>query len=197
LNKKIFIMHNTCMKRIIFYSILIFIFSCFIGFFYSRIWKTNNDELSKQMNNVNELNIVTETFSNEEKISFNSTFAIKKYYDECGHVEVNYSELPTELINLSKTEVEQLYSDWNVEEFSSNNVILSQEEDSICNEHYVVKLSDNNVDIYHLEQDGEEKLYKTTNVIKEYLTQEDINNLENGIYVYGKENINSVIEDFE
>ncbi len=31
----------------------------------------------------------------------------------------------------------------------------------------------------------------------DYLTSEDIANLKDGIYVYGKENISSVIEDFE
>ena len=46
------------MKRIVYYSILIFIFSCLIGFLYARIWKSNNEEISK------ETNIVSAFFAN-------------------------------------------------------------------------------------------------------------------------------------
>lgn len=185
------------MKRVIFYSILIFMFSILIGFLYARIWKTNNNDVALDSNVVVDNTLVAETYSSEEKLSFNSTFALKKYYDECDHFEFNYSELPKELVNLSKSEIEELYSDWDVEEFSSSGVVLCKEEDNICNDHYVLKLNDDSIDVYHLEQDGEESLYKSTNIIKEYLTQDDISNLKSGIYVYGKGNINSVIEDFE
>lgn len=185
------------MKKFLFYSILIFIFSCLIGFLYARIWKSNNEDIAKNSNISNEINLITETYSNEEKVSFNSSFALKKYYDGCGHIELNYAELPIELVNLSKEEIEELYSDWKVEEFNSNSVVLAQEKDCICNEHYVLKMSEEEVDIYHLEQNGDERLYKETDICKDYLTNEDISNLQNGIYIYGKENINSVIEDFE
>lgn len=185
------------MKRVIYYSILIFIFSCFIGFFYARIWKTNNNDIAIEENIVSSNTLITETNWSEEKLSFNSTFALKKYYDECGHFEFNYSELPKELVNLTQKEIEDLYQEWSVEEFSSSGVVLAKQEDKICNDHYVIKLNDDNVDVYHLEQNGDESLYKSTNIIKEYLTQDDISNLKTGIYVYGKGNINSVIEDFE
>lgn len=40
-------------------------------------------------------------------------------------------------------------------------------------------------------------MYTSTGITKDYLTPEDISNLQKGIYVYGKENINLAIEDFE
>lgn len=140
------------MKRIIYYSILIFIFSCFTGFFYARLWKNNNENFATE--NITEAsNTVAETLAIEEKVSFNSSFAIKKYYDECGHYEINYSELPNELINLTKTEVENLFPEWEVEEFSSNGVMLAKRETNICNEHYVLKMNDDEVDVFHIEKD--------------------------------------------
>ncbi len=184
------------MKRIVYYSILIFIFSCLTGFLYARIWKSNNEEISKETNIISQ-NLIAETSSNEEKVSFNSSFALKKYYDICGHEEINYAELPTELVNLTKKEIEELYSEWEVEEFSSNSIMLSQENNSICNGHYVLKLDDDTVDVYHINSNGEEELYQVTGIYMDYLTSEDIANLKDGIYIYGKENISSVIEDFE
>lgn len=184
------------MKKIIFYGILIFAFSAGIGFFYSSLWKKDN--ISKLDNdNFNNIGNVAETSSElEEKISYNASFALKKYYT-CGHFKFNYSELPTELVNLNKAEVEKIYPNWNVEEFSSNNIVLSKNIDNICDEHYVLKLDDNNINVYHLESQSDMKLYQETNITKEYLTSEDINNLEKGIYVFGSSNVNLAIEDFE
>ena len=48
------------------------------------------------------------------------------------------------------------------------------------------KLDENNI-----------KLYKETEIAKEYLTQDDIQKLEIGILVYGRGQLNSIIEDFE
>lgn len=185
------------MKRIFFYSMLIFVFSIGIGYFYSSLWKKENMS-ALESNMVNNLNNVKETSSVvDEKVSYSATFALKKCYNECGHFKFNYSELPVEIINLTKSELQDMYPDWNIEEFSSNHIVLSQNIDKICDEHYVLKLDDNNINIYHLEDKDNAKLYKKTDITKDYLTSEDINNLEQGIYVYGINNLNSAIEDFE
>ncbi len=184
------------MRKILFYSVLIFVFSIGIGYYYSSLWKKENiSSIDESQTNI--LNTATETASVEEKVSYNASFALKKYYNECGHFKFNYSELPPEAINLSKTELQDLYPEWTVEEFSSNNIVLAQNLDNICDEHYVLKLDDENVEVYHIESDEHLKLYKSTDISKEYLTSDDINNLEDGIYVYGIANLNSAIEDFE
>lgn len=183
------------MKRVIFYGILIFIVSIGIGYYYSSLWKNGNEGVAYQNNSKEEG--VTETVSTEEKVAYNATFGIKKYYNECGHFKFQYSELPKELVNLSKTEIENLYADWNVEEFNSNNIVLSKKIDGFCDEHYILKLGEDNIEIYRAIGEGKTKFYKSTNISKEYLTSTDINNLTEGIYVYGSGNLNSAIEDFE
>lgn len=184
------------MRKIIFFGILIFIFSIGTGYFYSVLWKNGGNNIAYE--NLNNENKVEETASQEEKISYNASFALKKYYNECGHFKFQYSELPQEIVNLTKIEIEKNYPEWNVEEFSSNNLVLSKTIDNICDEHYVLKIDEvDNIVVYHIGFEGEEELYKNTNISKEYLTSTDINNLESGIYVYGIENLNSAIEDFE
>lgn len=187
------------MKRIIFYGLLIFIFSIGIGYYYSSIWKQNRDDIAIEYIETNEenLNETVETSQVEEKISHNAEFALKKYYDECGHFSFQYAELPNELINLTRNQVEELYTEWEVEEFSSNSLVLSQEINSICNEHYLVKLGNSNVEIYQVKNNGNLSLYKETDISKEYLTEDDILNLEKGVLVYGNGKLNSILEDFE
>ena len=101
------------------------------------------------------------------------------------------------MINSTRLDVEKSYPEWEIEEFSSKNLVLSQKIDNLCDEHYVIKIGDDdNIAVYHITDTGEE-LYKNTNISKEYLTSTDIDNLEKGIYVYGIGNLNSAIEDFE
>ena len=76
-------------------------------------------------------------------------------------------------------------------------MVLSQDVDGYCDEHYVLKLGDDNIEVYKLLEKNKTKLYKDTNISKEYLTTEDFNSLREGIYVYGIKNLNSAIEDFE
>ena len=45
--------------------------------------------------------------------------------------------------------------------------------------------------------DGTETLYEKTNISSEYLTETDLINMQDGLEIYGKEELNQVIEDFE
>ena len=188
------------MKRIFYYGLLIFIFSFGIGYYYSSIWKQNKDNIAVEYVAQNEIvfnQATLETAQTEEKISYNAEFALKKYYDECGHFTFQYAELPPELINMTKSDIEELYTEWEVEEFASNSLVLCQEVNSICDEHFLVKLGESNVEIYQVGNGGALSLYRETDISKEYLTSEDVTSLENGIMVYGTGKLNSTIEDFE
>ena len=182
------------MRRIIFFGILIFVFSIGIGYYYSALWKNGENDIAYE--NTNEKEVIKETSSQEEKISYDATFALKKYY-KCGHFKFQYAELPKEMINSTRLDIEKSYPEWEIEEFSSKNLVLSQKIDNLCDEHYVIKIGDDdNKEKKNITDTGEE-LYKNTNISKEYLTSTDIDNLEKGIYVYGIGNLNSAIEDFE
>lgn len=188
------------MKKILYYGFWVFIVSAIASFYYVSVWKNNRDNIAIEylLNNETSINEVTiETGQVEEKISYDAKFALKKYYDECGHFTFQYSELPQELVNLSRKEIEETYSEWAIEEFSSESLVLSQEINNICNEHYFIKLGDNNVEIYQVGNGGSLNLYRETDISKEYLTTEDIGVLENGMLIYGNEKLNSIIEDFE
>lgn len=215
------------MKRTIFYGILIFIFSMGVGFLFSKMWvnqkmadanlKVVGDEIQYLNSSItNQLSLSNSNFSlttnsanfsnsldtistasTEEKVSPNAEFALKKYYNECGHFKFEYAKLPEELVNLTKEEVEDFYDDWEVEEFSANKIVLVKEISSLCDEHFIIKLGEKYVQIFHLESDGNLVLYKTTDISRDYLPAEDISKLEQGMYVFGEGKLNSIIEDFE
>ena len=75
--------------------------------------------------------------------------------------------------------------------------MLSQNLEGYCDDHYVLKIGDENIEVFKQISKDREEFYKDTNISKEYLTASDLNKLEEGIYVYGFKNLNSAIEDFE
>lgn len=184
------------MKRIIVYSIIIFVFSIGIGYYYSKLWKENNATSNEIISSEIE-NVVETTATIEEKISYDANLILKKYYNECGHCKLNSVELPKEFVNLTKKEIEESYPEWKVEEFSPKNVVIAQSIDRICDDHYVLKLGKENIEIYKMLEAEDFKLLTETNISKEYLTDRDIKELEEGIFVFGISNLNSALEDFE
>ena len=102
-----------------------------------------------------------------------------------------------ELVNLSKSEIEKMYPDWKVENYSNNNIVLSQNIEGFCEDHYVLKIGEDNIEIFKQIDKNKTKYYKSTNISKEYLTTSDLKRLKDGIYVYGIKNLNSALEDFE
>lgn len=133
----------------------------------------------------------------EEKTSPNCSLTTKTYYQKCGHTKSEYANLPQDLVNLAKSEIQEKYQEYEIESFSSNEVILYQEKEGECGEHYMVKDKEGMVIVYQILEDGSQKELETTGITTEYLTENDKINIRNGIQVNGKQELNQLIEDFE
>ena len=140
---------------------------------------------------------ILETNSEEEKISPNCFMILKTFYKQCGHEISQHLEIPEELVNKTKEELQEKYNGWNIEKFSDTEIILSKDQEGRCGEHYIVRDNNGKVTIYEILEDGSEKEYEVTDISTEYLTDTDKINMEKGIEVYGKQNLNQLIEDFE
>lgn len=138
-----------------------------------------------------------EVSSTEEKVAANAILILKKYYTKCDHTINEYVELPQELVNLTKEQVQEKYADWQVIGFEKGKITLYKEFDDVCGEHFKLKIEDGKVVVYTVNNDGTETLYEKTNISSEYLTETDLLNMQDGLEIYGKEELNQVIEDFE
>ncbi len=140
---------------------------------------------------------VSTVYSTEEKVATNAILILKKYYSKCEHTINEYVELPQEIVNMTKEQVQAHYPDWEVIGFESGKVTLYREFDDVCGEHFKLKIEDGKVVVYIVNSDGSESVYEKTNISSEYLTETDLINMQNGLEVYGKEELNQIIEDFE
>ncbi len=160
----------------------------------SEISETIEDECTDEYEEEQNTRPVSVT---EEKVSANAELILKKYYSQCDHTINEYVELPQELVNMTKDEVNEHYPEWEVIGFSPDKVTLYKEFDDDCKEHFKLKIEDGKVVVYIINNDETESLYKKTNISSEYLTEVDLMNMQEGLEVYGKEELNKIIEDFE
>ena len=138
-----------------------------------------------------------EANSNEEKISPNCFMTLKVTYKKCGHQRSKYIKVPDELVNKTEKELQEKYQEWNIQSFSDTEIILTKEEEGECGEHYLVQDKDGNVVIYQILEDGTKKEYEKTDIWTEYLSDSDKKQLQEGIKINGRQELNQLIEDFE
>lgn len=202
------------MKKI--WMIIPIILVILIGIVVGRLIYNNNEKLANKNNIIqNEINIASEkvtddcieeyqevqeevvTNSQEEKISPNCLLILKKYYDECNHTINEYVDVPQDLVNGTEEDLKKEYPYWQIEKYSSNEIILYKEFNSNCGQHFVLREDEGKITVYKINENNEEEIYEKTEISVEYLSETDKGKISEGIKVNGIEELNQLLEDFE
>ncbi|MBP3596843.1 MAG: hypothetical protein J6J60_05555 [Clostridia bacterium] len=167
-----------------------------------HFFEIENDEfVETEIEKVNKLEYFLETeetsIEDESKIGINTQLFIKKKYSNCNHEIESIEKVSNEMINLTKDEFIEEFPEYELKKFSEHEIIVEEKIHGICNEHFKIGLGDEFIEIFKFNSEGEEELYLVTNVLIDYLPKEDIKKLNSGILVYGIDNINSILEDYE
>lgn len=193
---------------ILYIAVLVLGFAFVCGYYIYKIPKKETiiqeEQLAKQdfnvyneMNNVLSQEVLATNVREEDKVSPNATLILKTNHKECGHTTKEEVDVPPEMVNKNQEEVSEMYPQWNVIGFSPDEIVLYREVEGICNEHYVLKDREGFLAIYTINENGEEKLKEVTSISLEYLPQDDIDKIREGIEATGNEELNSILEDFE
>lgn len=94
-------------------------------------------------------------------------------------------------------EYEQKVGSLTVSSNLNNNTKLEQEINNSSDEKFILRNRNGVIVIYKINEKNEEEEYQKTNIAIDYLTEEDKSNIENGLKIMGKEELNKIIEDFE
>lgn len=132
-----------------------------------------------------------------EKVSPKAVLVLKTCHKSCGHTTKEEVDVPAEMVNQEEKEIQALYPQWKVIGFSPEEVVLYREVNGICDEHYAVRAKDGLVAVYVKNEKGEEALKELTGISMEYLPEEDQKKIQAGIEITGKEQLNSLLEDYE
>ena len=186
-------------KYIILFAIFIFLFILVLTSIIYGYEKSKKHYGYKKQDTINKVNeVVVQTASNDGiKISPNAKVHQKQFYKKCGHTVEEIFSAPEQIINKNKAEVEKYYYGWKIEQISNKEIFLYKENYGICQEHYVVKDLDGTLMVYKKNENDDEELYLRTQINSKYLPEDDYNRLKNGICIIGKENLYSLLEDYE
>ena len=116
----------------------------------------------------------------------------KKESEDNNIVKNEVNILSSEFVNDDCVNEWEDYSKTVEEEIKETSSVLNDE-----NRHYILRAENEVVNIYYLNEDDEEILYKVTDVSIKYLSDEDRAELKKGIEVVGIEKMNQLLEDFE
>lgn len=167
--------------------------------------KNDNNMIENEINKIsekvtddciNEYIDEIETNSNEEKISPNCLLILKRYYDECQHTINEYVDIPQDLVNGTEYDLKKEYPYWEIEKFSSTEIVLYKEFNSNCGQHFILKEDNGKITVYKINENSEE-VYEKTEISLEYLSETDKIKIKDGIKVNGIEELNQLLEDFE
>ncbi|MBQ9314163.1 MAG: BofC C-terminal domain-containing protein [Clostridia bacterium] len=139
---------------------------------------------------------IIETIVEETKLSPYAKMIIEKKYNRCGHTTVDVQNIPLELVNMTEIDIMQKYPDWEIRSFSSNEVSLFREIEANCNDHFVLKEKDGFLAVYNNISEDIQSLKEITDIAVANLPSGDLETLQEGIPVYGKDALANLIEDF-
>ena len=193
-------------KYIIFILIIGLVASIILGFYLHKLNKIDEQiafeaeyRRLKTENIIKDAeNILEETSTSEQKTSPNTQIIEKTYYTDCEHLKQEKEEIQEKLINKTKSEIQIEYIGWEIQKFTSNEVVVYKEVHDFCNEHYILKDVEGEIVIYALDKyDKEREIIKETGIQTMYLPETDIEDLKEGVKVYSNKELNQLLEDFE
>ena len=188
---------------IIFISCLVlFLSSFFYGYYYtgkniSKKQNSNDVVIDNSVSDNNGLEIIKE----EVRISPNTCIEKEIYYTKCRHTIKDILEVDNNIINMNEKEfyyyIKKNYPNLNIISFSVSKIILRENRESLCPNHYIIGESNGKIAVYRIGEDGEKILYK---IFEDYsitlLKEIDQDKLKKGIVVDTEEELSDVLESF-
>lgn len=179
-------------KKIIFsliMSVAVFIFGGVSAYKYFQ--KSNKIENINQGVNQEEK---TENVVSDYGLNSSAVFNYEIYNEELGTTEVIKGNCPFELIGKNLSDVKDYYSDWQVENFTDDKVVLRKNVGGVNDNRYILGEYNGCVAVFY--ENSEEGIYMTTDIPLTALESNTRNRLKEGIYVEGKERLNRLLEDY-
>ena len=122
-------------------------------------------------------------------------FFVKSTNNENGEISARENVIE---ISMEDSVTDECTEEW--EEYNNELQTAFEQASSNITEdttHYLIKSQNGYICVFYINKNNDELLYKKTSIPIDYLSEEDIANLEKGIEVIGNETLNKMLEDFE
>ena len=176
--------------------VLLLVLGVYIGFKYTR-----NDKNVEDKTSIAEDRIEKDETTPVSTKTYDIEVVYKDEYTKCGHtIQSKDMVYGTTLENLKKEENQKQKEKgiiYEVEEESNDQIVYSRKVDQNCPNHFLVKIEKNDIIIYNIIDDAAMSVYKKLEVDINTLNPEMLEELNEGIKVDSKEDLNLIIEDIE
>ena len=98
---------------------------------------------------------------------------------------------------MTEEEIKERFLEWELQKFVPTEIALYKEVDEFCNQHFLLKEEEGRIVIYKLDENENQEFLQKTDIFTEYLPEEDLEQIKNGIKVYTEKELNKTLEDFE
>jgi hypothetical protein len=138
----------------------------------------------------------------EERIISPNTFVEKKiHYNLCNHDITKLNNVDDEIINMTEKQyreyMKENYPNIKIISFSTKEILLREERNHLCPNHYIIGESNGKIAIYGIDENGDKFLDKVfSNYPISLLKEVDQEKLIKGILVDSEEELSDVLENF-
>ena len=144
----------------------------------NEIRKVNEMIENNELENTDE---IIATNQSDVKLSPNATICFEKHYNECGHTIIQKEQIEDDEVNKDEEYFKTLYKEF----------------EGTCEQHYLITVKDDYIAVYIIDDDGNTVLKEVTDIPTQYLPEEDVKLLEQGITANGENELAKKLEDYE
>ena len=178
--------------------VILLMFSIYIGFNIGSKDTTDVAEAVINDNTDEQVSIYTKS-NNEEKYDIELIY--EDEYTLCNHKIANSEVIyNTTLDELKEKEIDrqrESNNEYEIKEESKDRLVFYKKYDQNCPNHFKVKLENGSVVIYNIINDTVSTVYQKIDISQDLISPEMLEELNLGIKVDSKEELNLIIEDLE
>ncbi|HHV46038.1 MAG TPA: hypothetical protein GXX53_03905 [Tissierellia bacterium] len=182
------------------FCVVLFIASFGIGYYVTSMRNRENTSISEENpteDDFEELAILHEV----ERITPNTFIEIRIHYNKCNHNITKLNEKDNNIVNMTEEEyrdyLKEHYPNVKIVKFSSREIILEEERDYLCPNHYIIGEHEGKIAIFKIDENGERVLDR---IFVDYpitlLKEIDQEKLKEGIIINTEDELTDVLENF-
>lgn len=185
----------------IFFVIIIFVSIISIGIGYNMYDTSEKEEIIEYNSNIN-----ADFFEKEEKPVDNTTVAkitpstkmtYEYFYKNDQITEIVEDVPPYFLIDLTRTDLEENFKEWQIKSFSEREVVLQQVIEGESTQHYIIGEYEGYVAVFYEKEINGTKLKEITDIPIESLTKDEQEQIKKGIKITGKDELMKFLENYD
>lgn len=184
------------------FCFVLFVASFGIGYYLTGIRNGESRNIAEQNTEIHNNELEDLAILHEiERITPNTFIEIRIHYSECNHNITKLNEKDNNIVNMTEEEYKEYlkehYPNVRLVSFSSREIILEEERNHLCPNHYIIGEHEGKVAIFKINENGEKYLDK---VFADYpitlLKEIDQEKLKEGIIVNTEEELSDVLENY-